>query len=326
MGKSLEQQGIARGKAGGEAAKKDMAGGRMRREGIQSGMTGGGREQAQRSVAGRKLGGKPVRQDMAVGSRWKTAPRPRPPDGLDYRVYRLSAKEWLVHGGWGMCICGLAAYTFYRSWTAFLVFLPFGICYPVYKKADLKRERARQLELQFKEGIQVLSSFLSAGYSLENGLALSVRELEVLYGRNGMIVGEFGMLSSGVRMNRPVEELLMNLGERSGLEDVDNFAQVLSCAKRSGGELVEIIRQTAGIIRDKVQVNEEIHTMTASKVFEQKIMNGIPFLIVFYIDVTSPGFFEVMYGTWMGRAVMTVCLAAYIGALALAKRILEIEV
>ena len=51
--------------------------------------------------------------------------------------------------------------------------------------------------------------------------------------------------------------------------------------------------------------------MLASRIFEQKIMNLIPFLIVLYIDLTSPGFFSVMYRTWMGRGVMTMCLAAY---------------
>ena len=175
-------------------------------------------------------------------------------------------------------------------------------------------------------GIQVLSSFLSAGYSLENGLTLSIKELEILFGRREMITEEFRILSDGIRMNRPAEELFMDFGRRSGVEDVDNFAQVLSAAKRSGGELVEIIRQTAGIIRDKVQVKEEIHTMLASRIFEQRIMNLIPFLIVLYIDLTSTGFFSVMYGTWMGRSVMTMCLAAYAGALVLAGKILDIEV
>ncbi len=112
-----------------------------------------------------------------------------------------------------------------------------------------------------------------------------------------MIVREFMLLCTGVRMNRPAEQLLMDFGARSGLEDVDNFAQVFGAARRSGGDLVEIINYTSGIIRDKVQVQEEIHTITASKVFEQKIMNGIPFLIVLYIDLSSPGFFHVMYGT-----------------------------
>ena len=83
----------------------------------------------------------------------------------------------------GAGAAGLCAYTFYRSVLAFLFLLPVAFLYPVYKKKDLKKERIRRLTLQFKEGIMVLASFLSAGYSLENSLSLSVKELEGLYGQ-----------------------------------------------------------------------------------------------------------------------------------------------
>lgn len=232
----------------------------------------------------------------------------------------------MIYGMWGIGGCGLTAYAFYRSLPSFLILLPLGLLFPIYKRRDLQQERTRQLGLQFKEAILVLASFLGAGYSLENSLAMSVRELEGLYGKKSMIAEEFSLLDAGARMNRPVEQLLMDFGARSGLDDADNFAQVFAAARRSGGELVEIIHYTAGIISDKTQVREEIHTMTASKVFEQKIMNGIPFLIVLYIDLTSPGFFRVMYETLLGRVIMSMCLAAYAGALILSKKVLEIEV
>lgn len=251
---------------------------------------------------------------------------PRAPDGVDYGVYRLSAREYMELSAIGLGLCGLTAYVFYRSLEAFILLVPFGLLYPFYKKKDLKKERLRQLTLQFKEGIQVLSSFLSAGYSLENGLSMSVRELTVLYGKGAMITEEFERLAAGVRINRPVEQLLGEFGKRSGIQDVDHFAQVFGIARRSGGELVEIIRQSAGVIRDKIQVQEEIHTMTAARIFEQKIMNGIPFGIVLYIDFTSPGFFDIMYGTWMGRLIMTLCLVFYAGAVILSGRILDIEI
>lgn len=85
----------------------------------------------------------------------------------------------------GAGAAGLCAYTFYRSVLAFLFLLPVAFLYPVYKKKDLEKERIRRLTLQFKEGIMVLASFLSAGYSLENSLSLSVKELEGLYGKQG---------------------------------------------------------------------------------------------------------------------------------------------
>lgn len=139
-----------------------------------------------------------------------------------------------------------------------------------------------------------------------------------------MITEEFSYMEAGVRMNRPLELLLADMGRRSGIQDVDQFARVFAAAKRSGGELTDIISQTAGIIRDKIQVQEEIHTLTAARVFEQKIMNGIPFGIILYIDFTSPGFFHVMYETWLGRIFMTACLGIYVGAVFLAKKILDI--
>jgi len=66
--------------------------------------------------------------------------------------------------------------------------------------------------------------------------------------------------------------------------------------------------------------------MTASRQFEQKIMNMIPFFIVFYVESASPGFFKQMYGTNMGRILMSGCLIVYLISYILAKKILEIEV
>jgi len=80
------------------------------------------------------------------------------------------------------------------------------------------------------------------------------------------------------------------------------------------------------VIGDKVQVKEEILTLTASKRFEQNIMNLIPLIIVLYIDRTSPGFFTLMYTTIIGRIVMTGCLLFYLIALKLSWKILNIEV
>ena len=112
---------------------------------------------------------------------------------------------------------------------------------------------------------------------------------------------------------------------RSGIDDIRNFARVLRIAKRSGGELVAIMNHSAETIGDRIQVKEELRTMTASRRFEQSIMNAVPLLIVLYINLSSPGFFSIMYTSVLGRCVMTVCLAAYLFSIHLAWSILNIE-
>lgn len=233
--------------------------------------------------------------------------------------------EWLIYGGQGLLIGGLFSYIFYRSLVAFLFFLPFGIIVPIAKRKELKEKRLLQLNEEFKEGILILASFLSAGYSVENAFFSSVKELLILYGEEGLITKEFKHIESQIRINRSVEQSFFDFSQRSGLDDVKNFAEVFASAKRSGGELVSVISHTADVIRDKVMVKQEILTMTASKQFEQKIMNMIPFFIVIYIDFTSPGFFQIMYTTSAGRIMMTICMIIYIIAFYTAKQIMNIE-
>jgi len=245
---------------------------------------------------------------------------------LNYDIYILSMREWLFYSGQGILIAALFSYIFYRSLVVFLIFIPFGIIVPLTKRKELKNRQLQQLNLEFKEGILLLSSFLSAGYSVENSVISASVELSVLYGEEGLITKEFRFIERQIHMNRSVEQAFLEFALRSGLDDVKNFAEVFSTAKRSGGELVSIISHTADVIRDKVQVRQEILTMTASKQFELKIMNLIPFFIVIYIDFTSPGFFQIMYTTGAGRILMTICMILYMIAYQTAKRIMEIEI
>lgn len=232
----------------------------------------------------------------------------------------------MLYGFQGAVTAGVFAYIFYRSFAAFLIFLPISLIYPRIKRKELKQKRLEQLNVEFKEGILLLASFLSAGYSVENAFTASVKELILLYGREGMITGEFEHIESQIRINRSVEQAISEFAGRSGLDDVKNFAEVFAAAKRSGGDLVSVISHTAGVIRDKIQVKQEIMTMTASKQLEQKIMSLIPVLIVLYIDTTSPGFFTIMYESALGKILMSICLLVYLISLWLAQRIMKIEV
>lgn len=245
---------------------------------------------------------------------------------MKYETYDLTPVQWCLYGLQGLSIAGLFAYIFYRSILSFLLFAPMVFIFPMIKKRELKEGRLQQLNLEFKEGILLLASFLSAGYSVENAFSASVKELGLLFGEEGMVSREFKHIESQIRMNRSVELALSDFAGRSGLDDVKNFAEVFAAAKRSGGELVMIISHTADVIRDKVQVRQEILTMTASKQFEQKIMSMIPFFIVLYIDLTSPGFFNIMYSTGIGRILMTLCMIIYIAALGISSWIMRIEI
>lgn len=225
----------------------------------------------------------------------------------------------------GLALSALTAFAFYRSMAVFLILIPLGLCYPLLLKRRKIKRRKEQLEQQFREAALILASTVGAGYSMENAMEAAVKELKLLYGEDGLICREFVYMQQRIRTNGTVEAALADFGERSGIEDIRNFAEVFAAAKRSGGSLSEILRYTAEVIREKAQIQEEIKTMTAARRLEQRVMYIIPFFLIFYLEVSSPGFFSGMYKSAAGRMIMTGCLAVYAVSYLLSQHILSIE-
>ena len=71
---------------------------------------------------------------------------------------------------------------------------------------------------QFKEMLSILSSFLSAGYSIENALTASIPDLSQLIGAKSYMVEELMQIQRSLTMNRPLEESLSDFANRSGLK------------------------------------------------------------------------------------------------------------
>ncbi|WP_434310585.1 type II secretion system F family protein [Hominifimenecus sp. rT4P-3] len=176
-----------------------------------------------------------------------------------------------------------------------------------------KKKRARQERLahQFQDSLIALASALSAGFSVENAVEEARKEMISVYGEEGMIVQELGMIVRKIRMNSTVEQAFAELAGRSGLADIRQLADVFSIAKRSGGDLVQILTRTAETLRRKVQMKEEIRTLMAGKRLEQKVMCAMPAAMLFYIRVSSPGFTDPLYEGVFGRSVMSGCLMVY---------------
>lgn len=244
----------------------------------------------------------------------------------DYAEYHFSLKEGVLATFEGVLVVAVIGYFFYRSWLACLFLLPVFILFIKEKKKDMAKKCRQELSLQFKDLVLALSANVKAGYSIENALRESCHDVELLYGADSFICLEVRHMIRGLDNNAILEKMLYDLGLRSRLPDIMQFADVFLIAKRSGGNLTEILEKTAGVIEQKIDTDKEIQLMIGAKRMEQKIMNMVPFLIIFYIGTTSRGFFDVLYHNLVGVAVMTVCLLFYGAAYLLSKRIVEIEV
>lgn len=171
-----------------------------------------------------------------------------------------------------------------------------------------------------------MATNMQAGYSVENAVKNSLGDMRQLYGEKSDIVSELKILEKAVDNNIPLEDSFLDFGKRSGNRHIQDFADVFVICKRSGGDMAEIMMNTVRVISDGIDVEREIETVISSKKLETKIMNFIPFAIVAYIGLTSPGFFHPLYHNKAGMAVMSICLCLYMFSLYLENKLMRIEV
>lgn len=217
-------------------------------------------------------------------------------------------------------ICGVAAsaaamfaiaYLFYRHVGISIAVTPFATAFlPLYGRYRSMRQR-KLLALQFRQFLMLLASALAAGRSLENAFLSAEIDLHTfLLSDSVALQQQLHVINSSVRNGQSIERAFHIFSAKSGLDDIQQFSEVLTVCKRSGGDLVEVIRQTAHVIADKMEMEREIMIMTANKRFEAKALAVVPLLLIALLALSSPEYMQPLY-SGAGRVIMTMALAGF---------------
>jgi len=246
---------------------------------------------------------------------------------VNYNIYWLSNFEKIKYGAMGIGGFFLLAMLFYGQLMIALPFSFIGILYIPYQKKILISERKKRLKKQFKEGLYALSSSISVGKSVELAFVEALNDLKIIYyEEDTYIIEEFTYIVRKVSMNDSIESALLDFALRAEDEDITNFTNVFITAKRTGGNLVEIMKYTTTTINEKIEIMENINVLITGKKYEQKILAFLVPFIILYLHVFSSEFLEVMYHSLRGRIAMTVALMLYLVSFIVSKKVVEIEV
>lgn len=206
------------------------------------------------------------------------------------------------------------------------VLFPVGIIYLHEWREERCRKKEMEFRGQFQNSIQILTALLKTGYSVENAIRETGKELKPLYAKDCRVRAEYERMGRELEMNLSAEQVLQSFAKRVQQEDVDNFVTVFAAAKRIGGDSIGILRETARIISGKIETEREIQTLLASKKLEFQIMCVIPLGMIFYMRLAFPEFLSVLYRNPVGILLMSGCFGVYLYAYRIGNRIIRIEV
>ncbi|WNQ09134.1 type II secretion system F family protein [Paenibacillus aurantius] len=244
-----------------------------------------------------------------------------------YSTYTLTGKEKGFHLLLAGCLLFAAGYLFYKSFLIAAMCSCLALLYPRIVVKGMIRKRKEQLNGQFKQALYSLATSLSAGKSVENAFRDVLQDLMLLYpDPSTPILKEFRRIAGKLDRGETVEQALSDLSERADLDDIRSFTEVFVICKRSGGNLIEVMRRTSNMIGEKVEIKQEIQVLIAQKRFEAKVLGAAPLAIIALLSLSSPDYMAPLYDGASGMAIMTLSLILLAGCLAIIIKIMDIKV
>lgn len=194
---------------------------------------------------------------------------------------------------------------------------------PVIRET-LQKRRDKQLKRQFMDLLETLSTALASGGTVNDAFVGAVAALRNQYGDSDIIIIELEEIVAGLNNGHTIEELLNNFGQRSGNEDIENFANVMGNCYRLGGDFKRVVQKTRDIISDKIQIDEEINTKLTSNKIQLNAMSLMPIVLVAMIKKSGSTFAENLASP-LGAIVSTFAICIFVGAYIWGSKIIDVK-
>ncbi len=241
----------------------------------------------------------------------------------NYTVYKYSKREFLLIFTESVLLSTAISILFYDSFKAMVMVVPaFTVLIKVKALSLAEKQRVALVE-QFSETISFMAGSLHAGYSPENALGESYKEICLLHGKGALMSEELYYMLNKMEVGVSMDELLKDFSYRCGMEEIESFVSVFLFARKSGGSFVRIINETSEKITEKVKILKEIEADISARRLECKVMNMVPMLILAFMSITNPGYFESLYHNMTGVLIMSVILAVYAAAFAMSEKMVK---
>lgn len=175
------------------------------------------------------------------------------------------------------------------------------VALPILFVLWVRARRMKKFQKQLSSAIEVMIRSLGAGHPLPAAINLVANEMPDPLG------SEFGILSDELTYGIELDDALLNLVQRVGLDETKLLAVSISVQRGTGGNLIEILQNLATMIRDRIMMKAKIRAISAEGRATAFIMSMFPFFLFSMIRALVPTYFDPLWASGYGGIVVTVC-------------------
>lgn len=225
-----------------------------------------------------------------------------------YDQYKLSRNEVMTCIIIWSVLLGFVTFSFYQSIILSIILMPCSLYMLKFERIRLIAKRKVRMKLQFKDLLLSLLSSLAAGRSMENCFQVAQADMLLLYPNvQDELMLEINIINHKLSNGEILEKCLIDLAERVNISEFSQFVESLQTCKRSGGDLLTVMRRTANMLSDQIEIDNEISVLIAQKKLESKMMMAAPFVFLQLLNTMAQDYMQALY-SGLGYVLLTIVL------------------
>lgn len=173
---------------------------------------------------------------------------------------------------------------------------------------------------QLPDTLQLMAGALKAGYGLLQAIDTVEKE------SGDPIASEFRRVLTEARLGLSIEDSLDAMAERLGSEDFKWVVVAINIQRTVGGNLAELLETVAHTLRQREQVRRQIKALSAEGRLSGIILVALPFFLVGYMLVVSPGYLLPLFTNPVGQMMILVGLLLMGAGIFWIRNLVKIEV
>jgi len=185
--------------------------------------------------------------------------------------------------------------------------------------AQQLRRRSRAIEARIEGFLMSLANALRATPSV--GSALSYTQPLV----SAPLDQELELALKELRVGSSLEQSLLNLAARARSPKLDAALASLLIGRQVGGNLPQILENTASTLREMSRLEGVVRSKTAEGKSQLFVLALFPALLVFLFDWIKPNYFAPLTDSAMGALLGGFALLLWVASVLLARKVLMVN-
>ena len=183
-----------------------------------------------------------------------------------------------------------------------------------------QNKRIKDFGNQLGDTIMLLANSLRSGYSLLQSMETVARELPP------PVSTEFDRIVREVGLGLSYEQSMNNMLRRVPSDDLDLMITAINVQHEVGGNLSEILETIGFTIRERVRIQGEIRTLTATQVGTGIIVGSLPFVVGLILYFINADYLLSMFREPCGWAMIVMVLLLLLSGYSIIRKIVRIDI